>query len=104
MAEGRYHVTVHFHWSSSSVLPDGHLGNPPELEQQPLLALVFLLDHPNSEGYVPSHQCEWLAPALEQVIAQWADDSHKRDWIGSLSDLRDCCRFAADNHVALEFT
>ena len=65
---------------------------------------MFLLDHLDNEGYLPSHQCEWLAPALEQVIALWADDSDKRDWIGSLEDLRDCCRFAADNHVALEFT
>lgn len=73
------------------------------LEQQPMLALVFLLDPP-SEGYLPSHQCERLTPALTQVIAHWAHDSDKRGWVEPLSHLRDCCRFAADNHIALQFT
>ena len=74
------------------------------LEQQPMLALVFLLDHRDSEGYLPSHQCDRLTPALTQVIAHWADDSDKRGWLEPLSSLRDCCRFAADNRIALEFT
>lgn len=74
------------------------------LEQQPMLALVFLLNHRDSEGYLPSYQCERLTPALTQVIAHWADDSDKRGWVEPLSNLRDCCRFAADNRIALEFT
>ncbi|OOK65218.1 hypothetical protein BZL29_7702 [Mycobacterium kansasii] len=85
------------------IVPRGELGPPPELQQQPLLALVFLLDHPTNQGYLSSDQCEWLVPALEQVIALWVDDAEQYDWVGSLEDLRDCCRFAADNHVALEF-
>ncbi|MDO2386873.1 hypothetical protein QRB41_26460 [Mycobacterium avium subsp. hominissuis] len=74
------------------------------LEQQPMLALALLLNHSDSEGYLPSHQCERLTPALTQVIAQWTHDSDKRSWVEPLSNLRDCCRFAADNHIALEFT
>lgn len=74
----------------------------PELDQE-VLALVFLLDHPDSEGYLLAHQCERLVPALTQVIGRWVGDPHKRDWVAPLVKLRDCCRHAADNHTALEF-
>lgn len=75
----------------------------PGLDQH-LPALVFLLDHPDSEGYLLAHQCERLVPALTHVIGRWVGDPHKRDWVVPLAKLRNCCRHAADNHTALEFT
>ncbi|BEL41685.1 hypothetical protein Isolate57596_50490 (plasmid) [Mycobacteroides abscessus subsp. abscessus] len=74
----------------------------PELDQE-VLALVFLLNHPDCEGCLPPEQCERLTPALARVIVHWSGDADKRAWVGPLADLRECCRYAADNHTALEF-
>lgn len=68
-----------------------------------MLALVFLLNHPDCEGCLPPEQCERLTPALARVIVHWSGDADKRAWVGPLADLRECCRYAADNHTALEF-
>ncbi|OAT69383.1 hypothetical protein AWB85_21715 [Mycobacteroides immunogenum] len=79
--------------------------NPQIPTTQAALLFVFNLSDPGTEFQtLSSIECTALVPALDEVITRWRCDLTKRRWIHSLTDLRACCAFAAENHVALEIT